>query len=195
MKKNSSGYILLSRIAILLLVMCLAVGTTFSWYDRSKRDDEEGHVLKYNLTGNVNANLEDVTVETYLGTNKDGVVTYGEDALVASADVPVVAGELAYFRTVITSANSPGDALVSLYLSQFSCKSSMGNKVHIGVIGPEKIYNQFTGTASGSSYVVKPMLIEDNLVLKSNGVVEVYWFLEVEVSGSVNIGTPYVVNN
>lgn len=204
MKKNRSSYNLISRIAILSLVLLLAVGSTFSWYDRTKRDDEEGHVLSYTLSENckVNTGLKDVSVNTYLGTKENGIVKYSEDPLTTSGvgeNVTTVSGEITYFKTVIKDNNNAGDSLVSLYLSQFSCASNMGNSVHVGVVGPEKTYNQYTGSTSGATYTVKPMLIEDNIVLNNNGEIEVYWFIEVDASysgtGVVNLGVPYVVNN
>lgn len=202
MKKNRSSYNLISRIAILSLVLLLAVGSTFSWYDRTKRDDETGNTLKYSVAGSVNANVNKVTVDTFLGTKEDGIVSYSKSAIPTSGvntDIDTNPGELTYFKTVISDKGNAGDFLISLYLSQFSCRSDMGDKVHIGIIGPEKTYNQYTGVSSGLSYIVEPMLIEDNLYLKSNGSIEVYWFIEVDASysgtGVVNLGVPYVVNN
>lgn len=203
MKKNSPNLNLISRIAILLLVLLLSVGTTFSWYDRTKRDDETGYFLSYDVDGKVNSGLQSVSVQTYLGTKEDGIVKYSEVPLTTSGvgeSVTTTSGEITYFKTVITDSANAGDSLVSLYLSQFSCASAMGSSVHVGIIGPEKTYNKYTtATTSGGTYVIQPMLIEDNILLKNNATVEVYWFLQVDKAytgdGTVNLGVPYVVNN
>lgn len=202
MKKNTSSFNLVSRLAILLLVLLLAVGTTFSWYDRTKRGDGESYLLDYEVSGKINTGLTGVSVETYVGTKKNGIVKYNDVPLTVSGvgeSVTTNSGEVTYFKTVIQDTANSGDSLISLYLSQFSCASKMGSKIHIGVVGPEKTYNEYQGTISGSDYVIQPMLIEDNILLKNNSIVEVYWFMSVDESysgdGTVSLGVPYVVNN
>ena len=201
MKKNSFVLNLISRIMILVLVLIMSVGTTFSWYDRTQRADDPANLIRYEVTGKVN-NGTSATVETFVGTKEDGVVTYSETALPTSgvdSNVTTTSGEITYFKTVITDTSNYGDSLVSLYFTQFSCDLTMGNYFHIGIIGPEKTYNQYTGTSSGTNYVITPMLVEDNILLKNKSVVEVYWFLEVDAAyigdGTVNLGVPYIVNN
>lgn len=198
MKKHSNAK-LFSHILILALVLLIAVGATFSWYNRTVTSSAgSGDLLTYNQTGNVSG--EGGTIKTYAGTSDNGKITYSTEELsTASGTVSTEPGALNYFKTVITNGETSGDSMVSVYLENFSYSSSLGDSVHIGIIQPEKTYKQFDATLSGSNYNISSVCLEDNIPLKKGGSTEVYWFVEIDsdvtTSGSIQLDTMHLVYN
>lgn len=198
MKKHSNAK-LFSHILILSLVLLIAVGATFSWYNRSVTPSAgSGDLLTYNQTGNING--EGGTIKTYAGTSDNGKITYSSDELsTASGTVSTEPGALNYFKTVITNGETSGDSMVSVYLENFSYSSSLGDSVHIGIIQPEKTYKQFDAKLSGSVYKVSSVCLEDNIPLKKGGTTEIYWFIEIDSdvndAGSITLDTMHLVYN
>lgn len=197
MKKQNTNIKLFSHILILSFVMIIAVTATFSWYDRSvSTGGETGNVLKYSQSGNVNG--EGGTIKTYAGTNNNGKVTYLDKELsTSSVALTSAPGAINYFKTVITSMT---DSTVSVYLENFSYAKSLGSgNVKIGIIQPEKTYKSFSTTPSESAYNISKICLEDNLMVKSGGTIEIYWFVEVGSgttgSGNINLGTMHLVYN
>lgn len=187
MKKEYRGFKVVSHIAILFLVLLIAVSTTFSWYDRSKSDDVSSYRLDYSQTGKVNGAGEK-TVKTYAGTNSNGIVTYSETELADSREFDVVSGEATYFKTVITETDNAGDSVVSLYLDNLTCTSGT---LKVGIVGPEKTYIEHEDTDS----TFENLCIEDNLIVKSQGTVEIYWFVIADADGTIELGNFYIVHN
>lgn len=196
MKKSRSNLRVVSHIAVLALVLVIAVVATFSWYNRSASSFESGSTLKYTQTGNVSGKSGDI--QTYVGVDDNGIITY-ETALTDGMSVTTEPGAVNYFKTVITDSSNTGDSMISLYLEDFACSTSMGNAIHIGLVEPEKTYKAFTGTANGSNYVIDQLCLIDNVFIKNNGTVEVFWFIEIDKNytgtGSINLGTLHLVYN
>ena len=204
MKKYSNSK-LFSHILIFALVLLIAVGATFSWYNRPEPSSAgSGNLLTYNQTGNING--EGGSIQTYAGTNDNGKITYSTEELSVSADsISTEPGALNYFKTVITNGASSGDSMVSVYLENFRYSSSLGDSVHIGIIQPEKTYKKYSAVLSGSEYKADSICLEDNIPLKGynaeagTGTVEIYWFVEVDKnvteSGSIQLGTMHLVYN
>ena len=194
MKKDRSNLRLISYIVMLALVLTMAAGSTFSWYNRTKVAGGESNKLIYSQTGMVNnAASEERTVATYAGTSENGVVSYSETAV--SGAVTAKAGEVTYFKTVITDTANAGDSMVSLYLQSITLSSNMGNEFHIGLVGPEKTYKSYTCTNNAANKVC----VEDNIFLENNGTVEVYWFVKPDTAnatdGTITLGAQYLVYN
>lgn len=196
MKKEYKGLKLLTVMLVLALVLVLTVFSVFSWYDRTKRADEDGYKLTYSQTGSVN-NTSGVTVVTYAGTVTDGAVEYSDTPLSGSVDVK--AGEAVYFKSVVNNSANSSDTVVSLYLKDLTYISTMGEKIHVGIVGPEKTYKEYSGTVSGSNRVVSPFCLEDNIVVERGGTVEVEWFIKPSTSytgtGAITPGTIYIAYN
>ncbi len=187
-----------SHILILTLVLVIAVGATFSWYNRTVITSAgEGNKFTYIQNGNVNGVGGSIT--TYKGTNVDGVVTYSNDPLTSTGGLTTEPGALNYFKTVITDESTEGDSMISVYLENFTYSKSMGNSIHIGISEPEKTYKKYTSTLSGSNYVAKSICLEDNVFVKKGGTVEIYWFVEIDANysgnGSLSLGTMHLVYN
>lgn len=195
MKKEYLFIRALSLTVILILVASLAVFSAFSWYDRTARPNETGRLLNYTQTGKVNK-TQDVSVITYSGTLENGEVTYSETAL--SGAVSVKAGQVNYFKSVVTNGDV-GDALVSLYLKEFTYNSGMGQIINIGLVNPEKTYKEYQGDASGSDYVISTLCLEDNIFVESNGEVVVEWFVKPSASytgdAALDIGKMFIAYN
>lgn len=191
MKNRISVLRVLSCIAVLVLALVMVVGTTFSWYDRTKGEDKTAYKIEYSQSGKVTA--VGCTFETFLGTNTDGVVEYSETA--STGTITLGADEekskLTYFKTVITNDANAGDAIVSLNLKD----APVSNALHVGIIEPEKTYKPFTGIDSTTNASV--VCIEDNIELANNGEQPIYWFIEVPAGYSsdltINLDNLYVV--
>lgn len=197
MKKIISNPKILSRILVLLLVLSIAVVATFSWYNRSTSSAGESNKFSYTQSGKING--DGGTIETYLGTNNNGKITYSTTSLSASNDViSTQPGALNYFKTVVTDS-SDADSLISVYLEDFTYSSSMNGSIHIGLTNPEKTYKEVKGSASGSNYIVESLCLEDNVPISKGGTVEIYWFIEIDEdfsgTGSITLGTLHLVYN
>ena len=181
---------------VLTLVASMAVFSVFSWYDRTARDNETGNILSYTQTGKVN-NTSGVTVTTYLGTLKDGAVEYSETPVSGAIDVK--AGQPVYFKSVVTDTANAGGAVVSLYIKDLSYASSLGEELHIGLVGPEKTYKEYSTSVSGGNYLVDTFCLEDNIFVENNGTVEVQWFIKpsafVTVEEGIKPGSIYIAYN
>lgn len=195
MKKGKSNLKVISHILVLALVLVIAVVATFSWYNRTQSAGETGYLLEYTQSGNVNGTGG--TIQTFAGTDNNGMITYADTEV--SGTISTEPGAVSYFKTVITDESNSGDSMVSLYLEDFTYSSKMGSAIHIGIIQPEKTYKKFTGTLSGSNYIVDKICLEDNVPVANNGTVEVYWFVEIDATysgtGSVDLGTLHLVYN
>ncbi len=196
MKKEYFALRVLAIALTFALVASLAVFSVYSWYDRTKRDDEAGYLLSYTQTGKVN-NTTGISVKTYAGKIENGDVTYDDAELSGAVDVK--SGELNYFKTVITDTSNAGGAVVSLYLKDFTYNNGLGNKINIVIINPEKTYKEYTAVVSGSNYVINNFCLEDNIVVDNNGTVEVYWFVKpatsITATDALNIGTMCIAYN
>lgn len=196
MKKEYFALRVLAIALAFALIASLAVFSVYSWYDRTKRDDEAGHLLSYTQTGRVN-NTTGISVKTYAGIADNGVVTYEDTELQGAVDVK--AGELSYFKTVITDTANAGGAVVSLYLKDFTYNSSLGEKIHIGIVNPEKTYVEYAGALSGTKRTIDNLCLEDNIIVDNNGTVEVYWFVKpstsITATDALNIGTMCIAYN
>lgn len=198
MKKKDDSK-LFSHLLIFVLVLIIAVGATFSWYNRSVVSKAgTGNLLTYEQTGSVNG--EGGSIQTYAGTNDNGKITYSTEELSVSSDaVSTEPGALNYFKTVITNGESSGDSIVSVYLENFSYSNSLGESVYIGILQPEKTYKNYSATLSDSEYKVNSICLEDNIPISKSGTVEIYWFVEVgkdvTQNGSIQLGTMHLVYN
>ncbi|MEE1318160.1 MAG: hypothetical protein UHD05_01485 [Ruminococcus sp.] len=203
MKKHGNAK-LFSHILILALVLIIAVGATFSWYNRTVTSSAgSGDLLTYEQTGNING--EGGTIKTYAGTSDNGKITYSSEELSTASDtISTEPNAVNYFKTVITNVGDNDEALedsiVSVYLEDFSYSSSLGkSSVHIGIIQPEKTYKEYNATLSGSDYMVDNICLEDNIPLAKGGTTEIYWFVEIDknvaTSGDVKLGTMHLVYN
>ena len=198
MKKEYFALRVLAIALAFALIASLAVFSVYSWYDRTKRDDEAGHLLSYTQTGRVN-NTTGISVKTYAGIADNGAVTYEDTELQGAVDVK--AGELSYFKTVITDTANAGGAVISLYLKGFIYNSSLGEKIHIGIVNPEKTYVEYSGVLSdtGTDCTIDNLCLEDNIIVDNNGTVEVYWFVKpstsITATDALNIGTMCIAYN
>lgn len=195
MKNKRSNLRVISHIAVLMLVLVIAVVSTFSWYNRSTAS-QEGKLLKYSQSGNISG--KGGTIQTFVGTNNNGVISYDTD-ISTMASVSTEPGAVNYFKTVITDETNSGDAVVSLYIENMKF-SSMGNStVKIGISQPEKTYKSYSGSYSGGKYNVDRICLIDNLYVKNQTVTEVYWFVEINKSfsgnGSIELGSLHLVYN
>lgn len=196
MKKEYKGLKLLTLMLVLALVLALTVVSAFSWYDRTARPNETGSMLSYEQTGKVN-NTSGVTVVTYAGTYTDGKVEYSDTPFEGAVDVK--AGQPVYFKSVVTDTQNAGGAVVSLYMKDMSYASGFGNKINIGLVNSEKTLMTVNGTTSGGSYVAETFCLEDNIIVESNGTVEVEWFItssqSVTETEAIKLGTMYIAYN
>ena len=194
MNKKRSLYKLISHLIMLMLVLTMATGSTFSWYNRNQGEGQTGKLLSYAQTGKVNnAFSKSRTVQTYAGTNNNGQIVYSDTAVSGTVNVP--AGEVCYFKTVIQDNAGVGDSIVSLYIKSITVSQSISNTIYIGLVGYEKTYEQFRS----SNYVYNNLCIEDNIYLVNNGTVEVCWFIKsgenFNSDGTVTLDTQYLVYN
>lgn len=193
MKKSRSNFRVISHIAVLALVLVIAVVATFSWYNRSTAT-QEGNLLQYSQSGNISGNGG--SLRTFVGTNDNGVITYETEN---SGSISTEPGAVNYFKTVITDESNTGDSVISLYLEDMSFSNMNSSTVKIGIIQPEKTYKKFTGTLSGSNYIVDRICLIDNVYVQNQSTTEVYWFVEINKSysgtGSINLGTLHLVYN
>ena len=203
--KNEKGNLrVISFIVVMILATILVVGSTASWYDRTPTSAGTTNKLKYSQSAKIN-NGSTISVETYVGKNNNGVITY-ETKLSDVNSIESVSGSVNYFKTVLTDQSNKGDSIVSLYLKSLSCSNLTNNDIHIGILGPEKTYKSFVGNAVNGNYVVNSACIEDNVLVKNNTSIdsdlkhtEIYWFVETNVNanakGTIVLGDLYVVAN
>lgn len=194
MKKDKSYLRLISYIAMLALVMTMAIGSTFSWYNRDPFDGGESNRLKYTQTGKVNSAFsEQRTIQTFVGTNQNGEIVYSDTEV--SGPVTVAPGEPCYFKSVITDNAGSGDSMVSFYVEKITVSNNMTDRIYIGITGPEKTYKEYTT----SNNELRKFRVEDNLYLANNGTIEVYWFVNSEAErttdATVTLQTQYLVYN
>ncbi len=195
MKKNKNNYKLISHIAVLAMVVMLAVTSTFSWYSRTTNNDSSptAGVLKYERSGNING--EGGTLQTYVGTkNSNGQITYDNKL---TGNISTEPGAVNYFKTVITDKSS-GDSLVSLYLKNLMCTKSLGNKIKIGILQPEKTYKEITADVESPNICTfKDIPLIDNVQIKMGTTIEIFWFIEIQESalyaGSISLGTLHLI--
>ncbi len=199
MKNRKKLFLLVSIVLVVVLTATTLLVNTFSWYNRELVAHPGNYnQLNYEMSGKINYDTGDATVKTYLGTVNNGNVVYGTEELSADESVEVKAGELTYFKTVITNNDTSGDSVVSLYLTNLAWSDGLGNNINIGIMGPEKTYKNFTSTNRNMGRTC----IEDNIVLvKGTGEqpsqVEVEWFIRSDdgKSGTVTLGAQYPVYN
>lgn len=196
MKKEYKGLKLLTVMLVLALVLALTVVSAFSWYDRTKRADEDGYKLTYSQIGRVN-NTSGVTVVTYAGTVTDGAVEYSDTPLSGAVDVK--AGEAVYFKSVVTDTSNSSDTLVSLYINDLVYNPTLGDHINIGLVNPEKTYKAVNATNEGGTCHAETFCLEDNIIVESNGTVEVEWFIKpvnsVTETDAIKPGTIYIAYN
>lgn len=197
MKTEIGRFRLVGYACIFFLAIIVAVNSTFSWYDRNKADDEFGHILNYSQTGKVTDNTPK-TISTYLGADNGGIISYSDTEF--TGNITVFPNKPIYFKTVIKDEGGSGDANVSLYVDGLSCSQNLGADYHIGITSPEKAYKSVKGNAVGELIEIGKICIEDNLTVKSNGTVEIYWFIKVDNtdfsgSGTLTPGSMYITFN
>lgn len=199
MKKLKANSRLISHIFILATVFVIAVAATFSWYNRSQSPLGSGSTLAYSQSGKINGTGG--TVTTYVGTDDNGKITY-DTPLTSAESLTAEPGTINYFKSVISdNSTTSADSVVSLYLEDLSYGSSLGDTLHIGLYKPEKLYRTFTAHNSGDSYIADSIKLEDNLVIKKGGTLEVYWFIEIDGSASsseaadISLGSLHLVYN
>ncbi len=187
MKKEISFVRLLSIIAILLLTVIMAVTSTFAWYPRTSSETDEMRIFRdrRSLTV-VGHGKKEIT--TYIGANDNGHVTYDEVLSASNRVIPHNDENIYYFKTVITESGNGGAAPVSLYVD--SIKASTAT-VQIGLTGPEKTYKAYPVTSGYAGNIC----IEDNIIVESNGSVEVYWFIKYTGTTELQIGNFYYFYN
>ena len=202
--KNEKGNLrVISHIAVLILATILVVGSTASWYDRTPTSPGITNKLTYSQTANIN-NGSDILIETYVGTNDNGIVTY-DTTLASSDNIVAEPGAVNYFKTVLTDQSNDGDSIVSLYLKSLTCSNLSDGDIHIGILGPEKTYKSYDGNFVDGKYIVNTICIEDNVLVENNTstanpkTTEIYWFVETNVSadkkGSLTLGDLYIAAN
>lgn len=187
MKKELRLTKALTLAALLMLALLITVTSTFSWYPRTSSTTSATLKLNYERTDQVSG-IGTKTVKTYLGTQSNGHVTYAATELAANSAVPVNNDKIYYFKTVITDTSSVGDSVISLYLDKITASVS---SIQIGLTSPEKTYK--TATLTGGS--VSNYCLEDNIIISSQGSVEIYWFIKYTGSLSFTLGNFYYVNN
>ncbi|MBQ9743306.1 MAG: hypothetical protein IJV88_06535 [Ruminococcus sp.] len=184
MKKEKRTFRLISQIIILVLVVIMGIGTTSSWYNRTQNSSQTGAILSYEQTGKVNGT--GCTLQTFLGTNDNGVVDYSDTEQTEA--VTVAAGSTVHFETVVTNSGNNGAASVSLYLKS----SAQSYAAYIGVRELEKTYKPFTGISSGGNYYI---CIEDNIPVENDASSSVYWFIKSDAALTIDPNNLYVVYN
>lgn len=175
-------------VALLMFAMTLLVTSTFSWYPRAEVNSEDTYqTLRYVQTGKVTGwGLK--TVKTYLGTSENGNVSYSDTELVANTNIPVNDEKIYYFKTVITETENNGVSAISLYLDKIKAS---GSSISVGLTSPEKTYEKVSLT-SGS---VSDYCLEDNIIIQTNGTVEIYWFINYSGTIALQLGNFYYMHN
>lgn len=186
MKKGNMVRKLATCCVVWLMALLVAVGSTFSWYDRSVTADANARILNYSQSGRITSNAPK-TIRTYLGTENGGVITYSDAEL--SGNVTVLPNRPVYFKTVIEDSGNVGESNISLYSKGFTCTANLGNAYHIGLLSPEKTCKAVTASASGNVFQMDRICIADNLTVPSNGSVEVCWFIQVDNPDFSGTGT------
>lgn len=198
MKSKYSTLKIVTYVVILVLVLVMAIPSTFSWYNREQNEPAESYLLEYKQTGKVTANGTK-TIETYVGEVVNGMLTYETKISDDSRTVATKTKEVTYFKTVITDSANAGDTVLSLYVNDITYLKTMGQGGHIGLVEPEKTYKAFNAAESDGAYKVSNLCIEDNIIVANNGSVEIYWFVEFDAdyisAGEVTLGELYVVYN
>ncbi len=188
MKNRINLLKVISYAAVLVLVLVLVVGTTFSWYDRTMSPGKTTNLMEYTQKGKVNGS--GCTFKTYIGTNTKGIVEYSETE--ATNAITLEKGELTYFKTTIQNGTT-GMAVVSLNLKNALVSSSL----HVGITEPEKTYKPFTGIDNSTNATV--VCIEDNIDLANGAPQDVYWFIDVPASYTgtvtINLSDLYITYN
>lgn len=207
MKRQLNISRLVTIVSALALAVIMAVGSTFSWYNRPQNTADVSNVkkLNYSVTGKVNA-PRSVQMKTYLGIEDKGEFTYNDEV---STSVAFSAGEnIKYFKTDIDITNN-GDALVSLYLQGLTY-SNLGEKFSIGIINPEKTLKKYSVTGATGVYVKDFVCISDNVVIPTDmdddgqefdSDLTVYWYIKFDNPNDkadireLNLGKMHLVYN
>lgn len=195
MKSNKKSIMIISCILMLAIFLAVSVVTTFSWYDRTKMDDAYAHIIDYSLTAKTAGNGPK-TIKTYAGTLEDGVLKFSDTEV--SGNITTYPGKVNYFKTVITETNNIGDSVISVNYDSISLSSNVGGGCHIGLTSPEKTYKEIKGTTSNDKIVFSDVCIEDEVIVKSEDTVEVYWYFQAdnedyEGTGTLTLGNLYYV--
>lgn len=186
MKKGNKALKLVAYGGVLLMALLVAVGSTFSWYDRNETASANAHVMNYSKSGKITSNSPK-TIRTYLGTDTDGIITYSDTEL--SGNVTALPNKLMHFKTVIEDTGNAGESNISLYIGGLTCTTNLGGAYHIGLTSPEKTYKPVTGSTDGDFIKTEKICLEDNLTVASNGSVEIYWFIKVDKTDFTGAGT------
>lgn len=201
MKKFNTVLRLFTCLFVVLLTVFMTVGSTFSWYDRTKSSDKTvSKVLSYTKSGTVTSQSPK-TITTFVGADSNGVISY-DTPLSDTGEITLYPGKPTYLKTVIADTGNSGDSAVSLYVSGFSCTTNMGGGYHIGLVSPEKTYNSLNGSTDGEKIVFGQFCIEDQITVPSNSSVEIYWFILPDATdfsgagtGTFTVGNMYTVFN
>ena len=186
--KNNKGFLrIISIIAILMLTLLIAVTSTFSWYPRTSSETEQMHSLNDLRDFYVQGHGKK-TVTTYIGANDKGHVSYDEELGSANRVIPLNSDKIYHFKTVITETGNGGAAPISLFIDTIKASTAT---VQIGLTGPEKTYKAYPVT---SGYA-KDVCIEDNVIIDSNGTIEIYWFVKYAGTTELQIGNLYYYYN
>ena len=179
MKRQLNIFKVISCLAVLALVMIIAVGSTFSWYNRSISNTVQANDdLKYSVSG-ARINGCNATATTYTGTCNNGEFTFSDTAWDGTSDITVPTNGVVFFKTNVKNANT-GKSVVSLYFEDFAYSNALGSAFHVGLISPEKTFKGESKTATTSDYEFDWVCLEDNIVLNANESVDVYWYISFD---------------
>lgn len=186
MKRQLNISRLITILLALALAVIMAVGSTFSWYDRTPATVNKTDIktMNYSVTGKVNA-PRTAQMKTYLGVEDNGEFTYNNEV---SGSVLFEKGEnIKYFKTDIDITDN-GDALVSLYLQGLTY-TKLGQNFSIGVINPEKTLKSYTADSANDVFIKNYACICDNILIPTDtdddgqefdSDFTVYWYIKFE---------------
>lgn len=188
MKNGKKIVKVLSIISILMLTVVMAVTSAFAWYPRTSSETDEAMLIFRDRRSLTVVGHGKKTITTYVGSNDKGHVSYDKELGSANRVIPLNSDKIYHFKTVITETGNGGAAPISLYID--SIKASTAT-VQIGLTGPEKTYKAYPVTDGYAENVC----IEDNVIIDSNGTVEIYWFVKYAGTTKLQIGNLYYYYN
>lgn len=187
MKIRKISVKLITYLTLFVLVLIMAVGSAFSWYDRTNDNETDAVKLNYSLAGSRVNYLGGLDIVTKIATDKDnnGILEYDDDI---GTSVSLKANKVQYFKTTIDSNKSQFDScLASLYISEIQ-----GSGLYLGVYSPEKTY---TENISGKDICIADYLYVPAFDDTDGNTLEVIWYIGSATTQTVNLGTPYLRYN
>ena len=179
-------------IVFILLTACL-VGVTYSWSTRSEvKGGFMSTPMKLTYSSVVNGN--DCTAKTFMGTlnTTSGKIEYPENMSDAIRSVPKAnrsAGDILYFKTVITNPSETVDTNVTLLIDANT--DSANSSFTVGTSSPVIKEITYDNSAEGKWIPV----ISQYEILKAHEAVSVEWYIQINTSGSFEISSFALANN